>query len=341
MAENGEKGKLLSPALMGFLRRRAMEACGLLLILAGGALTAMLFSPGRLDPSWSAFSPGPVNNWFGPVGAAIAGGLRTSLGAASFFATLLPLGWGYRLLRKQEIGQRVARLFLAPVALLLLASGIYGLSGGAGSAAGGAAGVVLLGLTMPHVPPVPSVLGLGLAHYLGAGYALLGLMLWSWSATLSRRQWALLVMPVRILARLVGGVLRPRRAEAEDGGEDAPALELTETSEPVAEAGKAVAKKRPRKAAGKKKRQEPTIIDTGGDTAAPAAPAAGQGRLDFGGDGQFRLPPAKLLKAPGKAASGLSKQELEATAVELETVLGDFSVKGEITESRYGPVVTR
>ena len=341
MAENGEKGKLLSPALMGFLRRRAMEACGLLLILAGGALTAMLFSPGRLDPSWSAFSPGPVNNWFGPVGAAIAGGLRTSLGAASFFATLLPLGWGYRLLRKQEIGQRVARLFLAPVALLLLASGIYGLSGGAGSAAGGAAGVVLLGLTMPHVPPVPSVLGLGLAHYLGAGYALLGLMLWSWSATLSRRQWALLVMPVRMLARLVGGVLRPRRAEAEDGGEDAPALELTETSEPVAEAGKAVAKKRPRKAAGKKKRQEPTIIDTGGDTAAPAAPAAGQGRLDFGGDGQFRLPSAKLLKAPGKAASGLSKQELEATAVELETVLGDFSVKGEITESRYGPVVTR
>ena len=131
---------------------------------------------------------------------------------------------------------------MAPVALLLLASGIYGLSGGAGSAAGGAAGVVLLGLTMPHVPPVPSILGLGLAHYLGAGYALLGLMLWSWSATLSRRQWVLLVMPVRILARLVGGVLRPRRAEAEDGGEDAPALELMETSEPVAEAGKAVAK---------------------------------------------------------------------------------------------------
>ena len=174
MSENGEKGELLSPALMSFLRRRAMEASGLLLILIGGALTAMLFSPGRLDPSWSAFSPGPVNNWFGPVGAAIAGGLRTSLGAASFFATFLPLGWGYRLLRKQAIGQRVARLFLAPVALLLLASGIYGLSGGAGSAAGGAAGVVLLGLTMPHVPPAPSVLGLGMAHYLGAGYALLG-----------------------------------------------------------------------------------------------------------------------------------------------------------------------
>ena len=61
MAENGEKGKLLSPALMGFLRRRAMELSGLLLILAGFALTAMLAS--GLSPSWSAFALGPANNW--------------------------------------------------------------------------------------------------------------------------------------------------------------------------------------------------------------------------------------------------------------------------------------
>ncbi|MEC7588514.1 MAG: DNA translocase FtsK 4TM domain-containing protein, partial [Pseudomonadota bacterium] len=339
MAENGEKGKILSPALITFLRRRAMELSGLLLILAGFALTAMLAS--GLSPSWSAFALGPANNWFGPVGATIAGGLFASLGTASIFATLIPLGWGYRLLRKQEIGHRVARLFLAPVALLLLASGIYGLSGGAASAAGGAAGVVLFGLTLPHVPPVPSVLGLGMTHYLGAGYALLGVLVWSWSATLSRRQWAVLVMPVRMLLRLAGGMAKSRRADAEETGEDAPTLELTETSEAVTETEKAAPKKRPRKAAGKKKRQEPTIIDTGGGVAEPAAGATNQGRFDFGGDGQFRLPPAKLLKAPGKAASGLSKQELEATAAQLETVLGDFSVKGEITESRYGPVVTR
>ena len=342
MADSGETSRLLSPALIAFLRRRVMELFGAVLILAGLALTATLFSPGRYDPSLSAYSTGAIDNWFGAAGAAIAGALRTSLGTASFFATILPVGWGYRLLRKQAIGQRVARLFLAPVALLLLASGFYGLSGGDGSAAGGAAGVVLLGMTMPHLPPVTPLLGLGAAHYLGTAYAVLGLVLWSWSATLSRRQWAVLLVPARWLWRLVAVAAKPGKTDADDAAEDKPELTLTEPSEPSAE--EPAPKKRTRRAAsGKKKRQEPTIIDTGSadNVSAAAAPATNQGRLDFGSDSQFRLPPAKLLKAPGKAASGLSRQELDATAAQLETVLGDFSIKGEITESRYGPVVTR
>ena len=346
MADSGQTSRLLSPALIAFLRRRVMELSGLVLILAGLALTATLFSPGRYDPSLSAYSTGVIDNWFGATGAAIAGALRTSLGTASFFATILPVGWGYRLLRKQAIGQRVARLFLAPVALLLLASGLYGLSGGVGSAAGGAAGVVLLGLTMPHLPPVTSVFGLGAAHYLGAAYAILGLGLWSWSATLSRRQWAALLVPARLAWRLVAGAAKSGKANADDADDDKPELTLTETSQQPDD--EPAPKKRAKRAAagrnsGRKKRQEPTIIDSGGDAgpAAPAAATTNQGRLDFDGDGQFRLPPAKLLKAPGKAASGLSRQELDATAEQLETVLGDFSIKGEITESRYGPVVTR
>ena len=189
MAETEEKKRVLSPALIGFLRRRLMELTGLVLLLAGLVLTATLFSPGRYDPSFSAFSSGAIDNWFGAPGAAIAGALRASLGTAGFFATLLPVGWGYRLLRKQGIGNRVARLFLAPVALLCLAGGLYGLSGGDGSAAGGAAGVVLIGLAQPYLPAVPSFLGLTAAHYTGAGFFLIGILLWSWSATVSRRQW--------------------------------------------------------------------------------------------------------------------------------------------------------
>ena len=344
MADSGQTSRLLSPALIAFLRRRVMELSGLVLILAGLALTATLFSPGRYDPSLSAYSTGVIDNWFGAAGAAIAGALRTSLGTASFFATILPVGWGYRLVRKQTVGQRVARLFLAPVALLFLASGLYGLSGGAGSAAGGAAGVVLLGLTMPHLPPLASVFGLGAAHYLGAAFAVLGLILWSWSVTLSRRQWAALLVPARLVWRLVAGAAKSGAAKADDTADDRPELTLTEPSEQPAD--EPAPKKRARRAAaggtsGTKKRQEPTIIASGGDAAPAPAAATNQGRLDFGGDGQFRLPPAKLLTAPGKAASGLSRQELDATAEQLETVLGDFSIKGEITESRYGPVVTR
>ena len=348
MAETEEKKRVLSPALIGFLRRRLMELTGLVLLLAGLALTATLFSPGRYDPSFSAFSSGAIDNWFGAPGAAIAGALRASLGTAGFFATLLPVGWGYRLLRKQGIGNRVARLFLAPVALLCLAGGLYGLSGGDGSAAGGAAGVVLIGLAQPYLPAVPSFLGLTAAHYTGAGFFLIGILLWSWSATVSRRQWGALLLPATLLLRAAAKAAGARRRQQDDDDEGAPGLTLTETEAPAndtapADTAKAPAKKRARRAAAKKKRQEPSIIS--GAAAADAGPAAatraGQGRLDFGSDSQFRLPPPKLLAAPGKAASGPSQQELEMTATQLEEVLGDFSVKGAITESRYGPVVTR
>ena len=335
MIDAEAKSRILSPALIGFLRRRMMELVGVCLMFIGLALTAMLFSPGRYDPSFSAFSSGGFENWFGAFGSAIAGGLRVSLGTASFFLTLLPLGWGYRMVRKQPMGHHVVRLCLSPVALLLLAAGFYGLSGADGSAAGGAAGVILTGLTLPHLPPLQSVFGLTNAHYLGVGYLLAGLLMWTWCATLSRRQWGLLAAPVATVARLVGRRIAARREQADAAEDSAPPLTLTEP-----EATKPSKKSTTRKAS--RKRKEPTLIagPAAESTASPGR-GTGQGRLDLDSDGQFRLPPGKLLAAPGKAASGPSKQALDETAAQLEHVLGDFSVKGEITESRYGPVVTR
>ncbi|MEK9936613.1 MAG: DNA translocase FtsK 4TM domain-containing protein [Rhodobiaceae bacterium] len=335
MIDAEAKSRILSPALIGFLRRRAMECAGLCLVIIGLALTAMLVSPGRYDPSFSAFSSGDVQNWFGALGSTIAGGLRVSLGTASFFLSLLPLGWGYRMMRKHPMRHNIVRLCLAPVSLLLLAAGFYGLSGADGSAAGGAAGVVLTGLTLPHLPPIKPLFGLNNAHYLGAGFLLVGLLMWSWCATLSRRQWGLVAAPVRGVAGMVARRVAARREQADADGIDAPPLTLTEPETP-ATAGK----KTPRKAS--RKRKEPTLLaGAAADSAAATRRTAGQGRLDLDGDGQFRLPPSRLLAAPGKAASGPSKQALEETAAQLEHVLGDFSVKGDITESRYGPVVTR
>ena len=313
-----------------------MEVGGLCLVIIGAALTAMLVSPGRYDPSFSAFSSGDVQNWFGALGSTIAGGLRVSLGTASFFLTLLPLGWGYRMMRKHPMRHNIVRLCLAPVSLLLLAAGFYGLSGADGSAAGGAAGVVLTGLTLPHLPPIKSLFGLNNAHYLGTGYLIVGLLIWSWCATLSRRQWGLVAAPVRAVAGMLARRLAARREQADADETDAPPLTLTEPEAPAAPR-----KKTPRKAS--RKRKEPTLLAGAAADSSTASTrrTAGQGRLDLDGDGQFRLPPGKLLAAPGKAASGPSKQALDETAAQLEHVLGDFSVKGEITESRYGPVVTR
>ena len=344
MIDAEAKNRILSPALIGFLRRRAMEAIGVFLVIVGLVLTAMFLSPGRLDPSFSAFSDADIENWFGGPGAAIAGGLRASLGLASVFLTLMPIGWGYRLIRKQPVSHPIVRLFLSPVALLLLAAGLSGVGGAGGSNdPGGGAGFVLLGWIMPHLPPLPSTLGLTNAHYLGIGFLVTGLLMWSWCATLSRRQWGLLIAPARGLVGLVRRGLERRRDTKEAGGDETPELTLTE---PEPKPPTTPRRKSPRKSASRK-RKEPTIIDGAEATEAAAgemAPAGrntGQGRLDLDGDGQFRLPPTRLLSAPGKAASGPSPQALDETAAQLEHVLGDFSVKGEIIQSRHGPVVTR
>ena len=134
--------------------------------------------------------------------------------------------------------------------------------------------------------------------------------------------------------------MRRRRtaAASTDAEDDSTELTLTDTTPPSPTAEPAP--KKPRRKTSKK-RQEPSLLGKDDRAAGKALPGAGQGRLDFGGDSEFSVPPAKLLTAPKKAASGLSRRALDVTAAELENVLNDFSVKGAITQSRYGPVVTR
>ena len=66
-----------------------------------------------------------------------------------------------------------------------------------------------------------------------------------------------------------------------------------------------------------------------------------QAVFEFDADGSFQLPPSYLLKPPTKSNSAPPQGLLEENAEQLETVLSDFRVQGEITDIRHGPVVTR
>ncbi|MGB2295128.1 MAG: DNA translocase FtsK 4TM domain-containing protein, partial [Candidatus Puniceispirillum sp.] len=328
MQDETEKKPLLSSAVARFLQHRLMELVGLCLFVLGCLVMAALASAHSGDPSWSTASNAIVRNWLGPIGANLSSGLLSAIGLASFALAAIPILWGMRLIRKRVISYFRIRFFMAPLSLILLAAAIQGLAGGGATALGGAAGALLLGWSSQSINPLPEILGFGTAHYLGLAFGVFGVWSWLWSAALSRQQWLGLG---RVTGAVAGGVKSLSGAAGN--------LVTREASD-----DKPAKKTKPKKK--KKARQEPVLV-AGASVDGSEAKTAGQAAkgkqavLDFDAATGFKLPPQKLLQAPGKSASVPAKAVLQEHASMLENVLADFSVKGNIADVRYGPVVTR
>ena len=335
------KKPILSPMLSNFFRRRFMELIGVLLLLLGAGLLLSLTTASPGDPSVGVVSTNKTVNLLGTAGANTANILEQTLGHAVYGIALFPIFWGYRLIRKQRISQKRVRLVAAPIAMALLATGFYGIAGGdAGiegggvTTDGGALGKIFFDFVAPLIPEIPRVAELTTTHYIGICFGLLGFFIWAWSAALSRAQLIVVAKPAGWLfagARKLVTLLLPFDPRQSEASEAKP------SSTP----------KRKRATADRKKhRQEPVLVAgatplENGVAKARKSAAGKQENLDFGSVAPFKLPARRLLRTPGKVAVGPSKQELSRRADDLENVLSDFSVKGSIGESRYGPVVTR
>jgi len=344
MADPTEKKPFLSPALASFLRRRLMEITGIVLIAIGVLLLLTLLPANSSDNSLSVFSTRPVQHWLGSYGATVASALYEAVGLAAFAFTIFPISWGYRLLRNQEIGHKRVRFFMAPVALVLLAAGFYGAAGAfMDGSIGGSVGPIITGIILPLIPPIPDFYGITTMHLLGTGCLIFGAMAFVWAAAMSRQQWRIVTWPLGVVGKgvkLVFGGILSRSQSAAAHGDDAD----------TGATAKEKKSRRAKKKSAAKSRQEPTLVAgaTPLDAASSSPTTAGskqrratQASLDFDGGSGFKLPPHKLLKTPGKAASGPSQKILEERARQLEEVLGDFSINGSIGDVRYGPVVTR
>ncbi|MEL0205039.1 MAG: DNA translocase FtsK 4TM domain-containing protein [Alphaproteobacteria bacterium] len=344
MMDSETKKPILSPVLWQFLRHRMQELLGIFLVAIGLGLALALVTSSSSDTAMGVVSSYEVVNLLGRGGALVAGFVRDILGNASYCLVLFPLFWGYRLIRKQRIGQKRVRLLVAPFALGLLATGFYGIAGGnlgidggGETDDGGAVGAIIHKALEPLIPELPMIWELTKTHYVGIGCMVLGLLLLAWSAALSRAQFALLTTPAKLFAKGVGKLFRilvPEGGWARNNSDDAVTEKPKKAKQAKKKASKGGQRKEPVLVAGA------TPLDASADR--PRTRSSGkQESLDFGSSPTFTLPARKLLKAPKKAAAGPSKQALAERAAELESVLGDFSVNGSIGDARYGPVVTR
>jgi S-DNA-T family DNA segregation ATPase FtsK/SpoIIIE len=171
-------------------------------------------------------------------------------------------------------------------------------------------------------------LGIDSKQALALLLAVIGILLYVWSTALGKKEagWLyrlgkLLLMPILALLSVI------KRDKSQK------ILDLSQTA--IAKPSNSAFKKTQTPSA----KKQPSLRTK--TKAKPKKTNTSQAVFEFDGDGSFQLPPSYLLKPPTKSNSAPPQGLLEENAEQLETVLSDFRVQGDITDIRHGPVVTR
>jgi DNA segregation ATPase FtsK/SpoIIIE, S-DNA-T family len=342
----------LSDGLREMLRRRLREMIGVALIVAATLLTAALASWSVQDPSFSHATINPVRNLLGLPGAITADLMMQLLGLGAL-AVALPIAvWGWRFASHRPLHREWFRVAVWVIGVLLAAtfasclprSHAWPLPAGLGGVIGD--GLLRGALMVTHALP-PGWDRILIASLAGAG-AFLALALacgFGWhdrsdgkaedddaddrdeqvrgepraSISLGWIVHGLLSLKWRLTRWLVlrrSGHLPVRRGRAEPRLNESEHVTLAPGIDEE---------------------------DEEEDEAEPATPARKQ-RAKPGArraSGGFVFPSLNLLTAPRAAdRTTMSAEAIEANATALESVLGDFGVRGEIINARPGPVVT-
>ena len=331
----------LPDSLRDALHRRLRELAGTALILLAAALGLALATWSVQDPSLSHATNAPVRNVLGIGGATVAD-LLTQLFGLAALAIILPIAiWGWRLASHRPLSRERIRLGVwmlsvplwAACAAALPRSAAWPLPAGLGGVTGD--WMLRLPVSIAHLPQALAAFALGIAAIVclavvaGFGFrvpaedadkdaerekraAIIG---WITHEFLSLRA---------RLARLFARRSRVRSATPPDEAG------LERRNEPRFDTGTASIAPQ----------SEPEESEH--EEASPSRPKPRPApRPQRRGAGGYVLPPLELLavpKASGRAL--LSPDMLAENATALEGVLGDFGVRGEIINTRPGPVVT-
>ncbi len=307
-------------------RRTGVMLLGVALTVGAVLILLAMISYNSSDPALNTRGGGAVTNWLGTPGAWTADILLSWLGPLA--ALLLPLMFltGLRLLRRAGAGPwgRSLLLTLGGIALfgtaasLMIGGAINGLPAGWGGGIGLAFEKLVtagLGAIGDETTMQPFRVAIAILT------AFAGLLLCFFGLGLTAGEWQWLVQ---------------RRERA--GGADTEPVERPQIM-PEADADEEPAPPRRRLPLITPANNRKTVIaDRAQPVAASRSAGSRQGGLDLD---RYKLPGIDLLKPPPPPANAtLDKAALERNARLLESLLGDFSVKGEIVEVRPGPVVT-
>jgi S-DNA-T family DNA segregation ATPase FtsK/SpoIIIE len=319
-ANRNVKPPLFPPAVTAFFWRRMFQGVGAAFIIAAACIVLALVSYDSGDPSFNTGvgSDRAIGNWIGTPGAYTSDTLLQSLGLASAFLPIVVFCWGIQLWREKEWLSRWQEVLwlIGALTLIACAFAFVPFTWVLGNHLGGSLGALLTNM----VKPLAAIAGPTGQVVLATIFAIGGFYTLCRSLGFTRTQWH------DFMARRVDwyGAWRERRAERLADIEDE--MPLRPAKRHVARVSKA----------------DRTMV---GAKAAPIKTSARaekekQARFAFRDAGDFALPALELLMTPDNKKQNVSESALQKNAELLQSVLEDFSVKGDIQRVNPGPVVT-
>jgi S-DNA-T family DNA segregation ATPase FtsK/SpoIIIE len=364
-----ERRRLLPGAVESGLRRIMLGSYGLLIVTVACAAWASLATWSVHDPSLNNATRAAPRNWLGGWGAVVADLAIQSLGLAAIILFLPLAAWGWHLVFRTTPNRRRWRFLAWPAAVILLAAALaalpqpksWPLPNGLGGILGDffMAGAHVIG---PFLPQAAVSFVAGLAFFVVGTMLLLFacgtstsrlIALWA-PRSGAASEWANASLGAATHFALSAGAglrrLFPRRGRDEDEEDYDEGEEETWDEEPEAEAD-ADGRIEPRfgpAPVGAEFDDEDEDDITAPDYRITRLEANKKKKKHTGlsraqqSDEPYDPPSLRLLQQArsSRGRNGVSDEVLQENARELEGVLQDFGVKGEITNVRPGPVVT-
>ncbi len=299
-----------------------MEAGGAGLLLFALFMAVSFLTYHAEDPSFNYAADGPVRNWAGTPGAYLAEPLLEMLGFAAIVLVVIPLAWGWKMVRKESLSPWWLRITMLAIVIPVSASFFTSMDllfdvpeSWLSDSFGGVLGAFIYDDLYPYTTPLGFAL-VTLFFFLTTLFFTLGLHLGEWKAMANR------VIHAIVLAWQVAA-FATRKAIA--------VVQMVIRKAPKAKAKKVT------KAPSKTRRK---IVEVARSATRNKTKKAEQTTLDLKSPDEFQLPLLSFLKSSSGKQETLSESALSQNAQLLEKVLDDFGVYGKITRVRPGPVVT-
>lgn len=351
--------RIFPETLWVFFSRLHRDFLGLSVIGGTIFLGLSLFSYDSIDPSFNTASPAHIQNMGGAFGASLADLLFQLLGISVWISVPIGFIWGIRLFLKPSF-RLIPRLFTLFLCLLCLSSSLSGLFLSDLSFItlpythlfGGALGRILTQKTYEeflNLHLMPSFLTLS------GGFFLLSICFFYISLGITYRSW---MATFRILKRgffvALNILLKPLRIFpifSKTGKTEFRLYPFLETAVDSEYVPQSLLKK---KLSSKKNdmsfdseesfngKKQPIKTHETLSSQDSTSSYSSSSFLELKEDSTYELPPLGLLSSPSKKqeTSYLTSEELEERARELESVLEEFGIRGDIQKVRPGPVVT-